>query len=94
MAADDVAAAVARTAVGEPVNGVVEVAGPEQWSLDDLVRTGLKFRGDDRRVIADPESRYFGALLGPETLLPGPDAELAETRFEEWLPANPLPTGR
>ncbi|HEX6365276.1 MAG TPA: SDR family oxidoreductase [Agromyces sp.] len=94
MAADDVASAVERVAVAEPINGVVEVAGPEQWSLDDLVRTGLEFRGDDRPVVADPESRYFGALLEPETLLPDPDAQLAETRFEEWLPANPLPKGR
>lgn len=94
MAADDVASAVGRTAVGEPVNAVVEVAGPEQWSLDDLVRTGLGFRGDGRTVVADPEARYFGALLGPDTLLPGPDARLADTRFEAWLPANPLPAGR
>jgi uncharacterized protein YbjT (DUF2867 family) len=85
MAGADVASGVARAAVGEASNGIIEVAGPERWSLDDLVRTGLGFRGDQRRVIADPEARYFGALLGPDTLLPGPEAQLAETRFEEWL---------
>lgn len=94
MAADDVAAAVSRAAVGEPVNGTVEVAGPEEWYLDDLVRTGLAFRNDARPVRADPAARYFGALLGPDVLLPGPDAELTGTRFETWLPANPVPVGR
>lgn len=94
MAADDVAAAVARITVGEPVNGMVEVAGPEKWALDDLVRTGLEFRGDTRPVVADPEAKYFEARLADDTLLPGPDAELSETRFESWLPANPVPVGR
>ena len=94
MAADDVATAVARIAVGEPVNGMVEVAGPEKWALDDLVRTGLEFRGDTRPVVADPEAKYFEAGLAEDTLLPGPDAELSETRFESWLPANPVPVGR
>jgi uncharacterized protein YbjT (DUF2867 family) len=93
MAADDVAAAVGRIAVGEAVNGVVEVAGPEEWALDDLVRTGLEFRGDERKVVADPEARYFGAVLGRDTLLPNADARLADTRFAEWLPANPVPVG-
>ncbi|MFU8947574.1 SDR family oxidoreductase [Mycetocola zhadangensis] len=94
MAASDVAAAVAKTAVGEPTNGVIEVAGPDEWYLDDLVRTGLEFRNDDRPVVADPSARYFGALLGTDTLLPAPDARLAETHFETWLPANPVPVGR
>lgn len=91
MAAADVASEVARAAEGQPINGVVEVAGPERWGLDDLVRTGLDFRGDDREVVADPEARYFGARLGPDTLLPGPEVRLTETRFEEWLPDNPPP---
>jgi uncharacterized protein YbjT (DUF2867 family) len=94
MAADDVATAVGRAAVGEPVNGVVEVAGPEEWALDDLVRTGLEFRGDEREVVADSSARYYGALLGRDTLLPGAAAGLYDTRFEAWLPANPVPVGR
>lgn len=85
MAADDVAGAVARAAVGEPVGGVVEVAGPEEFRLDDLVRTELESHGDHRRVIADPKARYFGARLDDEMLLPGPDAELGSSRFADWL---------
>jgi uncharacterized protein YbjT (DUF2867 family) len=85
MAADDVAATVGRTAVGPPVNGIVEVAGPEQFQLDELIRRGLEERNDPRQVIADPEARYFGARLDERTLVPGDDARLAETRFEEWL---------
>ncbi len=85
MAADDVASAVARVAEGAPVNGVVEVAGPEQFRLDGLIRLGLQAKGDPREVIGDPEARYFGAVLGERTLLPGPNATLASTRFEDWI---------
>jgi uncharacterized protein YbjT (DUF2867 family) len=85
IAADDVAAAVGRTAVGPPLNGIVEVAGPEQFQLDELIRRGLEARNDPRQVIADPEARYFGARLDERTLVPGDDARLAETHFEEWL---------
>ncbi|HEY7681993.1 MAG TPA: SDR family oxidoreductase [Gemmatimonadales bacterium] len=85
MAAEDVASAVGRVAVGSPVNGVVEVAGPQQFRLDELIRRGLAERHDPREVVADPEARYFDAELGERTLLPGTDALLAETRFEDWL---------
>ena len=71
------------------VNGIVEVAGPEQFGLDELIRAGLAFRNDPRRVVTDPAGRYFGALLEKDTLLPGADARLAATRFAEWLPLNP-----
>jgi len=82
MVSDDVAAAVARTAVGAPLNGTKEVAGPEQFRLDALVRQAL---GDDpREVIADPHASYFGINPGERVLLPGPDASIAETRFEDW----------
>jgi uncharacterized protein YbjT (DUF2867 family) len=87
MAADDVAAAVGRVAVGAPVNGIVEVAGPEPFRLDELIRHGLGAADDPRRVVADPGARYFGAVPGERTLLPGDDARLGETRFEEWLGA-------
>lgn len=82
---DDVAAAVARTAVGAPVNGVVEVAGPEAFRLDEMVREGLAAKGDPRTVVTDPGARYWGATLRESTLLPGPDAHLAGTRFADWL---------
>jgi len=90
IAADDVAAAVGRVAVGSPLNGIVEVAGPEQFHLDDLIRLGLRARGDRREVIADPRAPYFGAQLSERTLLPGDDARLAQIRFEDWL-GQPTP---
>jgi len=85
MAAEDVAAAVGRTAVGSPLNGIVEVAGPEQFRLDEFIRRGLEARDDPRSVIADPDARYFGARLNERTLVPTDDAGLAETHFEDWL---------
>jgi uncharacterized protein YbjT (DUF2867 family) len=85
IAADDVATAVARVAVGEPLNGIVEVAGPEQFRFDDFIRRGLSARHDPRQVIADPNARYFGAVLGERTLVPGDGARLGETSFDDWL---------
>ena len=85
IAADAVASTVARTAVGEPINGTIEIAGPEQFGLDELIRKGLSFRGDPREVVADPEARYFGALLEERILLPGADALNLDPRFEDWL---------
>jgi uncharacterized protein YbjT (DUF2867 family) len=85
MAADDVAGAVGRTAVGRPVNATIEVAGPEQFRLDELIRGALKERKDSREVVADPEARYFGALLSERTLVPDEGTTLGEIRFEDWL---------
>ena len=85
MAADDVAKAVGRVAVGSPLNGTVEVAGPQQFRLDELIREGLRARHDAREVVSDPEARYFGAKLAERTLLPGDGARIGETRFEAWL---------
>jgi uncharacterized protein YbjT (DUF2867 family) len=85
MAADDVASAVGRIAVGQPVNGIVEVAGPEQWRLDELIRRGLAARSDPRQVVSDPGARYFGARLQERTLLPDAKVNLGEARFEDWL---------
>ncbi|MFF4154508.1 SDR family oxidoreductase [Streptomyces sp. NPDC001651] len=82
---DDVAAAVGRTAVGTPVNGVVEVAGPDTFQLDELIRKGLAAKNDPRQVVADVHAPYFGAELREDTLLPGADAHIAETRFADWL---------
>lgn len=87
IAADDVAGAVARAAVGSPVNGIVEVAGPDVFGLDELVRTGLRLRNDPRTVVADRQAQYFGAILDTRTLLPGDGAQVFPTRFEEWLTA-------
>jgi uncharacterized protein YbjT (DUF2867 family) len=101
MAADDVATAVGRIAVSPPMNGIVEIAGPEQFRVDELVRRRLASLKDPREVIADPNARYDGAKISDKTLLPGNNARLGETRFETWLTqsaaqttgAHPKPTG-
>jgi uncharacterized protein YbjT (DUF2867 family) len=85
MAADDVASAVGRIAVGAPVNGTVEIGGPEQFRLDELIRRHLAQLKDPREVITDPHARYSGAEVGERTLVPGKDARLGETRFDAWL---------
>ena len=85
MAADDVASAVGRIAVGQPVNGIVEIGGPEQFRVDELVRRRLASLKDPREVIADPNALYSGAKLSERTLLPGNSVRLGETRFQAWL---------
>jgi uncharacterized protein YbjT (DUF2867 family) len=85
IAADDVAKAVARVAVSAPVNGIVEIAGPQQFRFDEFIRLGLAARQDPRVVVADPHAHYFGTALSERTLVPGPDARLGEIRFEEWF---------
>ena len=85
MAAEDVASAVCRVAIGSPLNGIVEIGGPEQFRFDELIRQGLSTSKDPREVIADPQARYFGTELSERSLVPGVDAQLGETRFEDWL---------
>jgi len=83
--ADDVAATLAELAVQEPVNGVVELGGPEQFRLDDLARRVLLASNDERLVRTDVHARYFGAELEAHSLTPGSNARIAPTRFEDWL---------
>ena len=90
MAADDVAAAIAGIAVGKPAHGIVQIAGPEQFRLDEFIEQGLEAHGDSRRVLADPNARYFGAMLSERTLVPDGDARLGAIRFETWL-HQPIP---
>jgi len=90
MAADDVAKAVGRIAVGPPLNGMVEVAGPQQFRFDELIRQGLSARHDPRDVVADQHARYFGAELTERSLIPADDARLGEVRFQDWL-SLPIP---
>src|SRR6266436_4399547 len=85
MAADDVASAVGRIAPSAPVNGIVEIGGPEKFRLDELVVQFLAARKDPREVVADPNARYYGVELSERTLLPGGDAQLGKTHFETWL---------
>ena len=74
-----------RTAVGTPVGGIVELAGPKPYRFDELIRQDLSAHHDPRHVVVDPDARYFGAALGDAGLLPGENAQLGETRFEDWL---------
>jgi uncharacterized protein YbjT (DUF2867 family) len=90
MAADDVASAVGRVATGSPVNGTVEVGGPEKFRLDELVRQFLAARKDPREVVADPHARYYGVELSERTLVPDDGAQLGETRFADWLKHSTL----
>ncbi|HEX4282479.1 MAG TPA: SDR family oxidoreductase [Solirubrobacteraceae bacterium] len=85
IAADDVASALARVAVGPPRNGIVEIAGPDQFRLDELIRAVLAARKDPRDTVADTHARYFGIAPSGRTLLPGDDASLGGTHFDDWF---------
>ncbi len=85
IASDDVADALAELAVGRPLNGTVEVAGPELYHLDQLARDVLAASGDRREVIADIQARYYGAVLNDQTLTPGEHPRFGPTRFEDWF---------
>jgi uncharacterized protein YbjT (DUF2867 family) len=89
MAAEDVATAVTRTAAGAPLNADIEIAGPEQFGLDEFVRRGLAFRGDPREVVRDESATYYGALVGERELVPVDGAQIFATTLADWLPLNP-----
>lgn len=93
MAADDVAQAVAATAVGDPLYGMVEFGGPEVFSLKELAILDLSFRQDEREVVPDPLGTYFGARLANRDLLPEATASIASTRYHDWriLPSVDAP---
>ena len=84
IAGDDVARAVARITAGAPLNRVAEVAGPEQFRMDEFFRDALASRNDPRTVVSDPHASYYGAELGERTLLPSAGAILADTRYGSW----------
>ena len=84
-AADDVVNALADIAVSAPVNGTVDLAGPERFRLDELARRVLRAHDDPRPVVADVHARYFGAELDDHSLTPGDSPRIAPTRFEDWL---------
>ena len=87
IAADDVAAALATIAVSPPLNGIVEVAGPERVSMAELVKQFLSKTGDLRQVQADSNARYYGVLLNDQSLTPGANPRIGSTTFEEWFSA-------
>lgn len=87
IASDDVAAAVCEISQRPPADGIVEIAGPEEFPLDQFIRHGLMAKGEPRTVVADPNARYWGAELHERTLLPDNAAHLGEIRFDDWLAA-------
>lgn len=88
IAASDVAAVVGRTAAGSPVNGVLEIGGPDEFAMDEWIRTVLTQREDERTVIGDAEAKYFGTLLTGNQLVPNPGAQLQPTSLKDWLDAG------
>ncbi len=85
IVSDDVAAVMADVALAEPLNGTVELAGPEPIRQDELVRQFLRAKGDTRKVIVDPTALYYGIALNDQSLTPGASARLGSTRFADWL---------
>jgi uncharacterized protein YbjT (DUF2867 family) len=85
IVSDDVAAAVADVALGEPVNGMIEIAGPDQIRQDELVRQFLSATGDSRKVITDDKMGYYGITVNDQSLVPGANARLGPTHYEDWL---------
>jgi uncharacterized protein YbjT (DUF2867 family) len=85
MASDDVATAVGRAAAGEPVNGIVETGGPRKVRMSEFIAAALARTGDEREIVGDHHATYFGTELQDDSLVPGPDAVLGTTSYEEWL---------
>jgi uncharacterized protein YbjT (DUF2867 family) len=88
IAAEDVAGFVARTAAGSPLNGMLEIAGPELSRFDDFIRDALAAINDPRTVVSDPRAPYFGAEVGERSLVPDDGAALGEITFADWLKTN------
>ena len=85
IVSDDVADALAEVTLGAPVNGTIEIAGPERLRLDELIRRFLSAKQDARQVVADVHARYFGLELNDQSLTPGDNPRIGPTRFEDWL---------
>ena len=85
IAADDVASALCRVATSSPLDGAIQIAGPDVFRFDELIRKRISVLNDSREVVADPQARYFGTELSERSIVPTGDAQLGETRFEDWL---------
>jgi uncharacterized protein YbjT (DUF2867 family) len=100
IAAEDVAKTVGKISVGTPLNGILEVGGPQQFRFDEIIRRALAARKDPREVIADPKARYFGAVLSERTLVPDEGTRVGEVTLEMYLKqkaaaaAQPAAAGR
>ena len=88
IVSDDVAAALADVAVADPLNRTIDLAGPEKIRMDDLVRQFLVASGDTRKVITDPQARYYGIAVNDQSLTPGDNPRLGATRFKDWLSSS------
>ena len=91
MAAEDVAGAVADVALGQPLNGTIEVRGPETFTLDEAVRKVLEVDGDPRTVASDSSAPYYGVQVSELTLVPNPSAQRGRTTLDWWLAHVPAP---
>lgn len=91
IVSDDVAAALVQVVIGTPLNGMVELAGPEPIRLDELVRQFLSAQGDTRKVTTDVHALYFGIELNDQSLTPGNNPRIGPTRFEDWLSRSVAP---
>jgi uncharacterized protein YbjT (DUF2867 family) len=91
IAAEDVATSVAEAALAPPLNGTAEIAGPDAFPIDELVRRVLAYDKDPRKVVGDPETPYSDVKLNDKSLVPGPNARLGPTRFDWWLTHVPPP---
>lgn len=91
MAAEDVAQAVVDAALAPAANDTIEVGGPEKFRIDELVARVLEFDKAPRKVVTDPEAKYFGVRLDENSLVPGPKAKLGSTKFDWWLENVPPP---
>ena len=85
VAADDVAATLADVALAAPANGIIELAGPEKMSIADFVGRFLAAKGDQRKIVGDPEALYSGAKLDSRGIAPGANPRIGPTRFETWF---------
>src|SRR5207244_11209312 len=85
MASDDVAAAVAEVALGQPMNGMIEIAGPDQIRQDELIRQYLSATGDAQKVVTDDKAGYFSIAANEQSLVYGDNARMGPTHYEDWL---------
>jgi uncharacterized protein YbjT (DUF2867 family) len=87
IAAEDVSAAVAETAMGAPLNGRREIAGPDRLRFDEVIRRRLESRHDPRQVVVDPQAKYYGSVPSEDSLVPLHEAKLGNIHYEDWLNA-------
>jgi uncharacterized protein YbjT (DUF2867 family) len=91
IAASDVATGVTRVAVGQPLNGIVNIAGPDKAGMDEFIRSRFAASGDPRQVVTDPTARYYGAVLDDRSIVPvdGEDTTIFESHFSDWMESHP-----